>query len=402
MRICVNYFFFTLSLQILRQNKNPTAVDQGIIYNILINGRMTSVKCIIALFCFCFVFTFVNINYQISKKTIQKQRIEELNQKKNINIERLRNYNILKLLGSLPQKKMKIPPILWMTSKNPLNMSNYEGFSLRWHDNDALYESMKAMDIELTKLGIVGAYQAFDNLIPWAYKADLWRYCVLYLYGGVYADHEVVFIQPLTSIVRNMTNNSSETFAVCSDTQARGGVPNKYWQGFLISEQFSLAMRRAIVLLLQNVLACKYTSNPLDVTGPGLFTKAVPYYTSMCVKLGIGNGMIAYNTGTHIIDLNGEKERSPYNDHWINHDIYKRTSQCSMSHSELWELVAANQRSRLRLRQRLQKKQRPEIESCDNALIQFKNKCLTEPRAHDFSSTLCERVVKYILTYCDV
>ena len=29
---------------------------------------------------------------------------------------------------------------------------------------------------------------AYDALIPGAYKADLWRYCVLYIYGGLYID----------------------------------------------------------------------------------------------------------------------------------------------------------------------------------------------------------------------
>ena len=29
---------------------------------------------------------------------------------------------------------------------------------------------------------------AFDTLIPGAYKADLWRYCILYKNGGVYLD----------------------------------------------------------------------------------------------------------------------------------------------------------------------------------------------------------------------
>jgi mannosyltransferase OCH1-like enzyme len=30
--------------------------------------------------------------------------------------------------------------------------------------------------------------QAFDKLVPGAYKADLWRYCVLYIKGGIYVD----------------------------------------------------------------------------------------------------------------------------------------------------------------------------------------------------------------------
>ena len=29
---------------------------------------------------------------------------------------------------------------------------------------------------------------AYNNLIPGAYKADLWRLCVLYVYGGIYVD----------------------------------------------------------------------------------------------------------------------------------------------------------------------------------------------------------------------
>jgi mannosyltransferase OCH1-like enzyme len=29
---------------------------------------------------------------------------------------------------------------------------------------------------------------AFDSLKPGAYKADLWRYCVLYILGGIYID----------------------------------------------------------------------------------------------------------------------------------------------------------------------------------------------------------------------
>ena len=30
--------------------------------------------------------------------------------------------------------------------------------------------------------------KAYDSLIPGAYKADLWRYCVLYKMGGIYLD----------------------------------------------------------------------------------------------------------------------------------------------------------------------------------------------------------------------
>ena len=29
---------------------------------------------------------------------------------------------------------------------------------------------------------------AYDKLIPGAFKADLWRYCIIYINGGIYID----------------------------------------------------------------------------------------------------------------------------------------------------------------------------------------------------------------------
>ena len=34
---------------------------------------------------------------------------------------------------------------------------------------------------------------AYDSLIPGAYKADLWRYCVLYINGGIYLDSHLMY-----------------------------------------------------------------------------------------------------------------------------------------------------------------------------------------------------------------
>lgn len=40
-------------------------------------------------------------------------------------------------------------------------------------------------------------YDAYTRIIPPALKADLWRYCVLYLYGGFYADIDTVCLGTL-------------------------------------------------------------------------------------------------------------------------------------------------------------------------------------------------------------
>ncbi len=40
---------------------------------------------------------------------------------------------------------------------------------------------------------------AYDRLIPTAFKADLWRYCVLYKYGGMYLDVKYGGVRPMTA-----------------------------------------------------------------------------------------------------------------------------------------------------------------------------------------------------------
>lgn len=39
--------------------------------------------------------------------------------------------------------------------------------------------------------------QAYDDLLPGAFKADLFRYCALFVYGGVYADVDVMLTSKL-------------------------------------------------------------------------------------------------------------------------------------------------------------------------------------------------------------
>ena len=42
---------------------------------------------------------------------------------------------------------------------------------------------------------------AYDTLIPGAYKADMWRYCVLYIHGGVYCDIKAELLVGLNDII---------------------------------------------------------------------------------------------------------------------------------------------------------------------------------------------------------
>ena len=50
---------------------------------------------------------------------------------------------------------------------------------------------------------------AYDTLIPGAYKADLWRYCVLYVNGGVYADCKLFLCNKLDMLLDPNTKFTS-------------------------------------------------------------------------------------------------------------------------------------------------------------------------------------------------
>ncbi len=45
--------------------------------------------------------------------------------------------------------------------------------------------------------------ECYDRIIPNAFKADLWRYCVMYKTGGIYCDINIVSLAPFDSLINN-------------------------------------------------------------------------------------------------------------------------------------------------------------------------------------------------------
>ena len=63
--------------------------------------------------------------------------------------------------------------------------------------------------------------QAYDSLIPKAFKADLFRYCFLYIRGGCYFDNKMI-----NRLALRDTIQVSDKLLVCSDSKAYG-VPSE-------------------------------------------------------------------------------------------------------------------------------------------------------------------------------
>lgn len=108
---------------------------------------------------------------------------------------------------------------------------------------------------------------AYLDLIPGALKADLWRCCVLYENGGVYADADMICLRPLSEWLDFETSE----FVTCrDDPMSKSFLCN----GFMASKArhpFLKAQIDAIVKNVEERRDCYY----LEISGPGLLGKTV-------------------------------------------------------------------------------------------------------------------------------
>jgi mannosyltransferase OCH1-like enzyme len=108
--------------------------------------------------------------------------------------------------------------------------------------------------------------ESFDILLPGAYKADLWRYCVLYMRGGIYLDikYECVKEFKLESLL------DKPHYVIDRKEFAEPGK-NIVYNGFIVSPAKNPILKKCIDQIVINVQNREYGFNPLYPTGPGLF-----------------------------------------------------------------------------------------------------------------------------------
>jgi mannosyltransferase OCH1-like enzyme len=100
---------------------------------------------------------------------------------------------------------------------------------------------------------------AYNSLIPKAFKADLWRYCVLYKFGGIYQD------------IKLMPKGDLTYHELLSDNfYVRDRNNYDIWNAFIISKPRNSILKKSINKIVQNVKIKFYGRKDLEVTGPAL------------------------------------------------------------------------------------------------------------------------------------
>ena len=144
---------------------------------------------------------------------------------------------------------------------------------------------------------------AYNLLIPTAFKADLWRYCILYMFGGVYMDIKYKWVGGGGVTIRDMVNemslhnnnnNNNNSFALgynsdnilVLERDAPGLWPHGHFgihNAFVISKPknplFFKSIQHIVSYSKTKLIVPSYLSSyrysgcitmPLFVTGPGL------------------------------------------------------------------------------------------------------------------------------------
>jgi len=148
-----------------------------------------------------------------------------------------------------------LPPLMYNAIKK-LTKCNPE-FSYKLFDDNDCREFIK-------RHFRADVLHAYNSLIPGAYKADLWRYCVLFIHGGIYLD---IKYAPLNGF-KFINLCKSEHFVLDSD---EAGIYN----ALIVALPGNKILFSAIRKIVENVKNKYYGESFLSPTGPKLLTKFI-------------------------------------------------------------------------------------------------------------------------------
>jgi mannosyltransferase OCH1-like enzyme len=166
---------------------------------------------------------------------------------------------------------------------------------------------------------------AYDTLIPGAYKADLWRYCVLYKKGGIYLD---IKYKPL-NFFKFINLTEREHWVLDADGD---GIYN----ALIVAKPGNAILKRAIEKVIENVKKRFYGSNCLEPTGPKMLSHFFTHNDKKRFDMNheyyfgnFDNRVINYNNipvfksyNGYLTDYNNTKKTEHYGALWSQRKIY--------------------------------------------------------------------------------
>jgi mannosyltransferase OCH1-like enzyme len=113
---------------------------------------------------------------------------------------------------------------------------------------------------------------AYDSLKPYAYKADLARYCIAYIYGGWYVDINIEIVSPPPNV------SDIDMLLIRDYNHGTHTAPWQIANGLFYSKPKHPVFLNAINMIVENTKNLFYGKRTLSVTGPELFGSAIAAY----------------------------------------------------------------------------------------------------------------------------
>ena len=209
-----------------------------------------------------------------------------------------------------------LPPL--MNKNVELIKSSNPAFKYHLFDDEDCYNFIKENFDETT-------LDAFNRLIPGAYKADFWRYCVLYKIGGIYLDIKYKPVNGFKFI--NLTEK--EQWVLDAD---KIGIYN----ALMVCKPGNPILLKAINQIIENVNNNYFGDHCLKPTGPLLlsgyfsdddkknFELKHIYHINYKKYIFIKNDYIIFETYDGYVRENEENKNLPhYSILWGEGKIYK-------------------------------------------------------------------------------
>jgi mannosyltransferase OCH1-like enzyme len=179
-----------------------------------------------------------------------------------------------------------------------------------------LYDDNDCYQFILTHFGDRVA-SAYDQLIPGAYKADLWRYCILYQRGGIYLDIKYYTINDfklIDAVDKEYFVYDSTAFYYENEddiADANRKRTDGVYNAFIVVFPGNTKLKNAIENIVENVKRKFYGNSPLAPTGPLLLSKEFS-------KNEMVNLPFVYNNQEQTIKRNGKPVLAMYNEYYSN------------------------------------------------------------------------------------
>jgi mannosyltransferase OCH1-like enzyme len=176
---------------------------------------------------------------------------------------------------------MKIPQNIFQTWKTKQISSGFQTLIQTWKEKNPNYTHFLFDDEDCSQFIQQHfdnrIYNAYSRIIPGAFKADFWRYCILYIYGGVYVDIDTICYNSIDLFL----NDDLEFITPIDLNNCPSIGSHNLFNAFIASIPKHPILLDCITRIVHNIENNIIPSSNLDFSGPGVLGRAANKFMNL-------------------------------------------------------------------------------------------------------------------------